>query len=157
MTLCEQCEQNEAMIQLIDVVQGQKQVVKLCEECAQGKALIDIPKLDIYDNSVAADIFSAFFGPKYHPPRSQEQEALANFQSTGKLSSPEDYDLLRDHLIPMLEKIHGSSEHKGKVPRNKQSKQYQIEKLEQEMQEAIQQELYERAAEIRDSLRKLQA
>ena len=61
--------------------------------------------------------------------------------------------------MPLLDKIHGHVEHKGKVPAHvheRLARQKEIAGLREELNRAIQREEYERAAELRDQIYKLE-
>jgi protein arginine kinase activator len=69
------------------------------------------------------------------------------------------YTAFRDELLPLLENIHGEVQHVGKLPRRapQDSRRRQdLIRLRSEMKSAISEELYERAAEIRDQIQQLE-
>jgi len=41
---------------------------------------------------------------------------LAEFRAKGRLGCPYDYDIFREHLDPLLERIHNAAEHVGRIP-----------------------------------------
>ena len=80
------------------------------------------------------------------------------FRSTGRLGCPHDYEVFREELRPLLDNIHGSLRHVGKVPRRLPAdtrRQTQLIQLRQELQQMIAIEDYERAARIRDQIEAL--
>jgi len=82
-----------------------------------------------------------------------------DFRSAGRLGCPYDYTIFEEDLVPLLVSIHDAQEHRGKRPkRHTPSADLQVEliRLRREMEEAIEQEDYERASEIRDQLRRLE-
>lgn len=81
------------------------------------------------------------------------------FRHVGRLGCPHDYECFRNELEPLLANIHGETTHKGKRPKHipvGSTRQADLVKLKREMQEAIKQERYERASEIRDQIRRLE-
>jgi protein arginine kinase activator len=63
--------------------------------------------------------------------------------------------VFRRGLVPLLEKIHGNLEHKGKIPvhaTERLERQKQIVALRRQLNEAIQKEAYEDAARLRDEI-----
>ena len=61
-------------------------------------------------------------------------------------------------LVPLLEKVHGTSSHHGKTPARVQGEIESIRELEQledQLGEAVAAEQYERAAELRDCIREM--
>lgn len=81
------------------------------------------------------------------------------FRNSGRLGCAHDYDVFAQELIPLLENIHGDVRHKGKVPRHSPPPQRdlsELTELRQQLEEAIQEEAYEKAAELRDRIRQLE-
>lgn len=83
------------------------------------------------------------------------------FRSQGRLGCPHDYEHFHDELIPLLESIHhGETQHVGKFPpevSDDSRKQYELIRLKNELKTAIEDEAYEKAAELRDQIQSLQA
>ncbi|MBN2476414.1 MAG: UvrB/UvrC motif-containing protein [Pirellulales bacterium] len=77
------------------------------------------------------------------------------FRSQGRLGCPHDYVCFQPQLEPLILNIHGESEHKGKSPRRAagSAKRTQLIRLRREMKEAIEEEDYERASQLRDQIR----
>ncbi len=70
-----------------------------------------------------------------------------------------DYIAFEKELEPLIANIHGEIKHRGKVsPRHPEGTESLTEviKLRREMKEAITQEEYERASQLRDQIRKLE-
>ncbi len=82
------------------------------------------------------------------------------FRNSGRLGCPHDYACFRKELEPLIANVHGEAEHKGKRPKRSQgdtSQQVELIRLRREMKEAIDEEQYERASDIRDQIRKLES
>lgn len=121
---------------------------------------------------------------------------LAEFREKGRLGCPRDYEIFRDHLDRLLERVHNSDRHTGRLPggerveRPAPSPQADSDlpslestdpaeaprapqepisapaeptpaddraRLSAELEQAIQDEDYERAAELRDALKALES
>lgn len=85
-----------------------------------------------------------------------------DFRTTGRLGCAHDYEVFRAELQPLLENIHGETQHVGKSPRRHRgpaAKQRTTETshLRKLLQQAVQREDYEEAARLRDQLRKLES
>lgn len=81
------------------------------------------------------------------------------FRSQGRLGCPNDYDAFKNELVPLLENIHGQSEHGGKIPRRApgdSERQTQLIKLRNDLKRAVAQEEYEAAARLRDEISELE-
>ena len=87
--------------------------------------------------------------------------SFREFRQKGLLGCPHDYEAFRSLLSPLIERAHeGGAQHVGKVPRTAEAtvqKQAGLVRLRQELEEAVQQENYERAAKVRDELSALEA
>lgn len=86
--------------------------------------------------------------------------SFEEYKKEGKLGCGKCYQAFEKELKPIIESIYGFSEHIGKYPKN-QFKDVDaiktIEKLKEQLNIAIQEEEYEKAAELRDEILKLEA
>ncbi len=83
---------------------------------------------------------------------------LSDFAKEGKAGCPMCYETFDSELEPTIGRIHGRTSHTGRSPvkfREKTELKHKIHALEAEQKEAIKNENYERAAEIRDELKNL--
>ncbi len=83
-----------------------------------------------------------------------------DFRSAGRLGCPYDYTVFEEDLIPLLISIHDADEHRGKRPKRAMpsaARQAELIRLRREMEDAIEQENYELASQIRDSIRRLES
>lgn len=86
--------------------------------------------------------------------------SFAEFRQTGRLGCGYDYVCFQRDLEPLLVNIHGSKIHKGKRPTRRSGspdRQHKLIQLRREMKEAITQEKYERAGEIRDRIGRIES
>lgn len=83
----------------------------------------------------------------------------SEFNRLGYFGCGDCYAAFADKLIPLMERIHGSSKHIGKVP-NRGCGVFRttnhIKRLRQRMQRYVQAEEFEEAAKIRDEIRALE-
>jgi protein arginine kinase activator len=130
----------------------------LCEDCAQsylyesgpksGKAALPGPQEADESGSAVMGRECPVCGMKF-----------IDFRNSGRLGCPHDYEAFKEDLAPLLENIHGDTRHCGKTPRRlPQARQTQSElvQLRKQLQQAIHKEAYEEAAQIRDSIRRLE-
>jgi len=78
----------------------------------------------------------------------------------GKFGCVNCYSTFRPQIDRILVNVHGSTEHMGKTPKKAPREMLlrrTIETTRKELREAIDSELYERAAELRDKIRAAQA
>ena len=80
---------------------------------------------------------------------------FAEFRSQGRLGCPHDYIAFEAQLEPLMMNIHGENEHVGKIPKRcpqGSETRTQLIRLRREMAEAVTEENYEKAKELRDQI-----
>jgi protein arginine kinase activator len=85
---------------------------------------------------------------------------LAEFRSKGRLGCSRDYETFRQHLTPLLQRIHNSTNHQGRTPgapAQDLERQRHLTALRAKLDEAIRAEAYENAAELRDKIQTLES
>ena len=83
-----------------------------------------------------------------------------DFKKGGRLGCEACYHVFRPVLEPLLDGMHAGVKHFGKVPSRsvkKKSDDDSEELLNKELKKAVEEENYEKAAKLRDRLKKLQA
>ncbi|MFY7968252.1 MAG: UvrB/UvrC motif-containing protein [Pirellulaceae bacterium] len=84
---------------------------------------------------------------------------FADFRKSGRLGCPYDYTHFREQLEPLLTNIHGASAHRGRKPNRagiSPEDQQALIQLRRQMQQAIEQENYEQASQLRDQIKGLE-
>ena len=85
--------------------------------------------------------------------------AQADFKKTGRLGCSTCYTVFAEPLEGMLKQMHKGTQHIGKVPKALRAKldtTKQRERLNEQLQKAIETENYEEAARLRDQLKELE-
>jgi protein arginine kinase activator len=158
---CEICQSKDATIHLTEISDGVRTEMHLCEQCAQEQGVgvkNYIPLNELLSNLLAV-------GPKEEGPAGLTDSdqvcphcgyTLEKFHEKAVLGCPYDYEVFEKSLLPLIKKAHdGATNHCGKIPSRvpKDSKQ-QIEtvRLRRQLEEAVKNEDYELAAELRDKL-----
>ena len=171
--LCETCKKRTATVFYNENINGKTRSYSLCGECAaklrERGELQDITSMvgsfaDPF-SALHDDLFGGFFGIPATKAVSAEKKcpncgcSYADIAEGGKVGCPNCYTVFRDELSRTLRSIHGTTAHTGAVPsrhRAKQERAQQLLKLKQELSGAVEREDYERAAQLRDEIRKLQ-
>ncbi len=160
--ICEKCSKNHATVHVTEVVNGVKKEAHLCDECA-GKAGVGIK----FTFSIS-DILGGLVEPKPSGKTTERAAQLrcpecgmtyTQFKEKARLGCANDYEVFRAGLVPLLEKIHQSTQHCGKTPHNADSqtrKENELVKLKRELDSLVKSENFERAAEVRDRIRTLE-
>jgi protein arginine kinase activator len=81
------------------------------------------------------------------------------FRSSGRLGCPYDYTHFESDLEQLLVNVHDATRHTGKQPKRAAAaadSHAEMIQLRREMEEAVEEENYERASEIRDQLRQIE-
>ncbi len=81
------------------------------------------------------------------------------FRNQGRLGCPYDYVCFQPQLEPLILNIHGESEHQGKSPKRSpggSQERTQLIRLRRELKEAIEEEHYERASQLRDRIQDIE-
>lgn len=173
--ICESCQKNLATIHLTEIKDKRKVEKHLCEECADSQTPFgSLGEAASTDEAAAGEAFTVegFLGGMQQEPAKPAKPpvvvpdpcpacglSFAEFRSTGRLGCHHDYEHFRANLRPLLEKIHGRTQHQGRVPSRigeRLQRQRQLESLQQALSEAVGKEDYERAAELRDQIRALE-
>ena len=160
--VCESCGEREAVIHLTEIKNNQMSMTHLCEQCAAAKGVETgegPPNFPLTD-------FLAQMGDLTERAQSGEATCgfcgltFAAFRETGRLGCPHCYASFEGHLRGLLRRIHGGTQHVGKVylPSDPTASERakRLEGLRRRLQRAVDSEDFERAAEIRDLIRSLE-
>lgn len=160
---CQFCG-SPSTIHLTDIQENVTRQMHLCERCGRERDLI--PESDSAQLNLPALLALLLEElPAAEPDRSAatpDASSLtcaacglkyAQFRRSGRFGCPGDYDVFREPLLPLLERIHRGLDHAGKAPRRRQY-EAQVAELHNRLAAAIAAEQYEDAARIRDELRR---
>ncbi len=163
--VCENCGANEAVVHLTKIVNNQVSTTHLCQKCAAEKGVEAVGPSP--DHPLAS--FLAQMGEGGAPPADPGAEiecgfcglTFRGFRDSGRLGCPHCYTAFEVHLRPLLRRIHGSTQHVGKVylppDPGATEREKELERLRRRLQRAIDTEDFEQAAQLRDRIRELEA
>ena len=156
---CQSCGKKDATVHLTDLLNGEE--THLCDKCAESKGAI-MPSLSI--SSVLSNLIESH--------ETDEDAALheaicpmcgisyPDMRRQGKAGCARCYEVFAGGLVSFVERIQGSSEHRGKAPRrldeNSAKKMDEFVQLKQKLKVAVMEEDYELAAELRDEIKELE-
>jgi protein arginine kinase activator len=161
---CDLCGSGQAVVHLTQVVNNKMTTLHLCQRCAAEKGLQAVGSTG---NLPLAD-FLAKMGGEATPSGGSQVEAVcpfcgissADFREIGRLGCPHCYSTFEAHLRGLLRRIHGSTQHVGKVylppDPTVTEREKRLTALRQKLQRAVTLEDFERAAELRDQIRALE-
>ena len=161
--LCDHCGENEAVIHLTQIVDNQMGTFHLCETCAAEKGLEPEPGSA---NFPLTDFLAQMSQGERQPEQSDGAceycgLALKDFKKTGRLGCSHCYVTFETHLRGLLRRLHGGTQHLGKVylppDPTEAERGEQLSRLRRKLDRAVASEDFERAAELRDQIRELEA
>ncbi|MEI6071484.1 MAG: UvrB/UvrC motif-containing protein [Verrucomicrobiae bacterium] len=156
---CDVCQSKEATVFLTQIVEGKMQKVNLCEACSKEKGVNDptgFALADLLMGLGAAQEIESKAGSLKCPVCGFTQ---ADFKKTGRLGCSACYAVFADGLSGMLKNMHKGTAHTGKAPAALQKRREQGEKLrslQDNLHQAVEAEEYERAADLRDQIRRME-
>lgn len=161
--MCEACSKKMATVHWTEMVNDAVKKMHLCEACAAAKGL------DVNNPAAFSDVMLGLGAQK--EPVAKERDVvcalchmrIADFKKTSRLGCQACYETFADELKPLLEAMHKGNQHKGKVPAHKETKGAaakagllpSLAGLRQKLDAAIAAEQYEKAAGLRDQIRKI--
>ena len=172
--ICQNCQKNVATVHVTEIAEpaeagasagaaSQPEIVEqhLCEVCAQ---TMDLPHMPAVKKTMA-DIWkllqlSAQQNRKKGGPACPDcGMTLDEFRKKGRLGCAKDYEVFKAHILELLERVHGSRTHVGRLPGTSEAeieRQKRMSALRHELEVAIRDEAYESAARLRDEIRELE-
>ncbi len=159
--VCQSCQKQPATVHLTDIAtDGEKRERHLCENCAQNEGIMPKPA------NIMAHL-AAFVQSSKGTVQQMAQLSCPNcqltfveFRNNGLLGCAADYDAFEPALIPLIERAHqGASRHVGKTPKRAGgdvATENDIVRLRRELDRAVDDERFEEAARIRDTIRSLE-
>lgn len=166
--MCEDCGVRPAKFHLMTIINGDRVERNLCPAC-MAKQQKQIPGIDF---SNLAGILNSILENKSEEEQARkdaEYEDCAceqcgmtylEFQKCGMLGCANCYQAFKTPLTALLQRVHGNTQHAGRVPggvHSGTSIRMNIDRLKQKLQRAVADEEYEQAAKLRDAIRGLSA
>ncbi|MDD4856496.1 MAG: UvrB/UvrC motif-containing protein [Candidatus Krumholzibacteria bacterium] len=160
--LCQFCKKREATIHFTNVENHKVRAIHICPQCAEERGFDELKKSNFAMTDFVAGLFDSAFAAA---EKGVSMDSCPNcgtsysaFQEVGRLGCSQCYEFFQKQLIPLLRSIHGNTHHLGKIPQRygrQVSLRRKVRDLQEQLELAIQLEQFERAAELRDEIRKL--
>ncbi|AOY75140.1 UvrB/UvrC motif-containing protein [Clostridium formicaceticum] len=162
--VCQECNSRKATVHMTKIIQGKKEEVHLCEQCAKVKDTLN------FDNAFSIHNFLAGLLDVTKDPQLKAQYSTSvqcsqcgmtydRFKQIGRLNCDQCYKEFKTNLAPLIRKVHGNLQHTGKVPKRAGGiirLKREVNELKLQLKEAIDQQAFERAAELRDHIKQLE-
>jgi protein arginine kinase activator len=165
--LCQQCKKKESTVHLTQIVNNKKVVLNLCKDCAEERGFhspfenLPFPLAEFVSGMVGSSKKTASKGEKL-PVKPKVCSfcgmSFDEFAKSGRLGCGECYSAFRVELKDLLRKIHNSCDHRGKVPQGTSDTMKPVReerRLREDLKRAIEQEDFERAADLRDKIKEI--
>ena len=152
--LCSRCHKNEASVYFKQNINGEVREYAFCPQCA-AEAELGFTPLNLFG--------SMFTGTKPKTERKRCTLCSSTFEEikrNGKVGCAECYSVFADELKPMIDSIHRGARHNGRAPEGyseKRKAENELEVLRKDLRAAIDAEEYERAAQLRDLIKRKEA
>ncbi len=171
---CQKCQNREATTHIKRVINGEFEEYNLCSECAKEMGYGNL--FSGFTNSFADD-FNSLFGSFFEnalPARTQATRcetcgsSYNDIQRTGMMGCADCYSVFGGDIMPTIRKIHGNTTHCGKnsaafkAQREKRAvekapePESELEKLQSELENAVKNQEFEKAAELRDKIKTME-
>ncbi|MCH5299277.1 MAG: UvrB/UvrC motif-containing protein [Ruminococcus sp.] len=163
---CQKCNKNNATTHIKRVINGEFEEYNLCSECAKEMG---------YNNIFGsfADDFNSLFGSFFEnalPARTQATRcefcgtSYSDIARTGMVGCANCYDVFADRIMPTVRRVHGNTTHCGKnsqfakaeAAQPQEEKPSDIDALKSELDLAIKNQEFEKAAELRDKIKAME-
>lgn len=155
---CQECGDKDATVHLTDLILGEE--VHLCDKCAEEQGAV-MPTISV--SSMLSSLIE-----QQEAEMEEDLEGLVcpmcgmthlQIRKQGKVGCARCYETFAKFLMPFVERIQGSSEHRGKAPRRLARTDTEIRRnllhLKQRLKIAVMEEDFELAATLRDEIRTL--
>jgi protein arginine kinase activator len=162
--VCDHCGEHEAEVHLTQIVQNEMTTRHLCARCAAELGVqtaapaAKLPLTDFLAQMGKGAVGEADVGTV--GPCSFCGTSVEDFKRTGRLGCPHCYSVYEPQLRGLLRRIHGATQHVGKVylpPDTAEAdRTARLAGLRRKLQRAVEAEDFERAAELRDQIRALE-
>ncbi|MFT5207712.1 MAG: protein arginine kinase activator [Candidatus Omnitrophota bacterium] len=174
--ICEMCTKHKASVHLTEIINDQVTKLNLCEYCAKQKGT------NMEQHFGIADLLQGLAGVGDSEPTTTVHKVRCvncgltfdKFKKIGRLGCAMCYEAFEEHLTPLLKRIHSSVKHIGKVPASfddvadkkprkrasaitTEDVKATLKKMRLQLKHLIESEDYEKAAQLRDKIKKIEA
>jgi protein arginine kinase activator len=159
--ICDVCKERESVVTLYTAAGETQTQQHLCERCAaeRGVEISGSPKHPLGDFLQAVQLQLAV-APNENGRCSFCSATLRDFRETGRLGCPHCYTSFESSLRELLRRVHGNSVHVGRrysAPESDRPDSVVVlGELREQLRAAIDNEEFERAADLRDKIRVLE-
>ncbi|NKB69959.1 MAG: hypothetical protein GKR89_23035 [Candidatus Latescibacteria bacterium] len=154
---CQACHSREATVLYTHIIESDKSSWHFCAPCAAQKCTEGDSLAPHQELGQALDVGAQESGVRDAPQESGCPvcgTTYGEIKQVGRLGCPHCYEVFGDRVGQLLKQIHGSLEHRGKRQMHKDLEE--VEQLRQQLAEAVALEAFEKAAQLRDRIVRLE-
>lgn len=160
--LCQHCQKKPAVLSYLVSMGNQQKELQLCQDCLEELMREDLGISKIVDEGLGG-VLSAMLemmiqdsGEEAHGKECPHcHTTWKDFKDTGLLGCSQCYQTFGPDLNRIIKQFHGQDHHQGEIPQAFQEEVYrdrQIMDLKAQLDQAVQEENYEKAADLRDQI-----
>lgn len=164
---CDSCGKENANVHMTSIVNGVKEEHHYCQQCAnqkeQGTGFMFSSMFDdtFFNNQFFANVMypQSTLGNSKLSACPQCGMTISAFNHQGRLGCDKCYEAFQQHLVPLIKRIQGSTSYEGRLPQRGAEDlkvEQTIKQLRNDLIQAVKQEQFERAAQIRDEIKSLE-
>ena len=161
MKACDLCGKGEATMKVSQLDKdGAVTEIAVCAECARQRGFAEVEQLKAGVAEIIADLKTRVDAGDAKLVCPNCGLSYAEFKRQGRLGCADCYVSFHDELIPLIRRIHDAVQHVGRTAsggRKQAQVKMNVQKLREALSGAIQAEDYEKAAALRDQLKKTEA
>lgn len=151
--LCQNCNKNEANMHMKRIINGSAAEVHLCSDCARSLGYGEaFSGFGLGFGELLGELLSkgdvASSGVGCHSCGKTFEEIARD----GKMGCADCYSAFYDKLMPYINRIHGRASYVGSKPENSHNNDMYIAKLKSDLKNAIDEQNFELAAQLRDEI-----
>ena len=165
--LCDKCKKNPATVHMQQFIMGSKAELHLCQECVFNFNVPEVPiALENVFKGFLEQMQSKVFAPNPQTASMTPQASCGScgmtgeeLKSGGKLGCRECYVSFSKEISALLKNVQSSTHHTGKYPKRLGGEilhMRQVDDLRTKLAQAISEENFELAAQLRDEIRALE-
>ncbi len=169
--LCQNCGQRPATTHIKQLVNGQLTEAHLCAHCAQKQGYGGI----LGDWGGFGSLLGGLLG---EAPAQQVKRcpgcgaSFGEISQSGQLGCAQCYQTFRAQLLPVIQRVHGAAQHRGKSPggsalrvadrhtqlaaSSRQRELSPVEEKRRQLKEAVEAQNFEQAAVLRDEIKEME-
>jgi protein arginine kinase activator len=158
MKLCDLCGKGDGTMKVSQLDKdGKVTEMSICAECARQRGFTEVEKLKANNAEIITELKTRIDEGDSKLVCPSCGLSYAEFKRQGRLGCAECYVSFHDQLVPLVRRIHDAVQHVGRTAsggRKQAQIKMNVQKLREALSGAIQDEDYEKAAALRDQLKR---